>query len=85
MYIIGEYEDNRPSGWGIYTHTNGAKYEAIWNGRRQEYVGFEIWPDYTIYRGEYVRGRKNGIGMYKWPDGTVYEGDWINNTITGYV
>ena len=37
---------------------------------------YQIWPDGSLYDGEYVNGEKEGYGTFDWMDGQLYKGDW---------
>lgn len=41
--------------------------------------GREIYPDGTIYEGEYELGMKNGKGAFNFPDGSSFKGDFLDN------
>jgi len=36
----------------------------------QHGFGCEMWPDGSMYEGNYVKGKKHGNGKFKWPDGS---------------
>jgi len=40
-------------------------YEGQWLDDMQHGIGVEIWTDASIYKGEYVKGKKHGIGYNK--------------------
>ena len=42
-------------------------------------MGKEIWPDGTIYEGEYKNGEKEGKGEYNFPQGDRYIGEFKLN------
>jgi hypothetical protein len=39
---------------------------------------FQTWDTNHSYKGEWLRGRKEGRGVYTWPDGSTYEGEYKN-------
>ena len=41
--------------------------------------GKMVYPDGTVYIGEFRNKQRNGRGSYVYPDGTKYEGDWLND------
>src|SRR3990167_7637707 len=41
--------------------------------------GKMIYPNGTIYTGEFRNKQRNGRGSFVYPDGTKYEGDWLND------
>lgn len=42
-----------------------------------------IWPEKTVYVGEFRDNIIEGYGRHQWLDGKVYEGQWKNNRING--
>ena len=34
------------------------------------------WPDGKVYRGNYVKDKKDGYGIFEWADGRKYIGYW---------
>ena len=42
-------------------------------------------PDRSEYKGNYVRGVKEGIGWFKQSNGNTYTGEWKDNKIEGTV
>lgn len=59
---LGEFENERASGYGVYNHSNGSKYEGAWLDDSQHGTGIECWIDKSIYKGEYYKGKKHGLG-----------------------
>ncbi|HPD83477.1 MAG TPA: hypothetical protein PLK85_06650 [Alphaproteobacteria bacterium] len=46
--------------------------------------GTYIWvDDGTIYKGDFVDGKRDGYGVMEWPDGEKYEGYWKNEELNG--
>jgi hypothetical protein len=44
----------------------------------------EIWPNGTVYIGDYVNYKKHGKGEMTWPDEAKYVGQFRDNKINGY-
>ena len=80
----GEYSNNKPRGFGIYTNVFGTKLEGNWKNNILNGIGMEINKDGTFYQGEFKNNKKHGIGLYRWNDGTIYHGEWENNDMTGF-
>ena len=82
--FVGEYTDNIPDGYGLYTR-QGLKLEGMnWNKNFINDIGIAVWDEGDFYQGEFKNNLKNGIGTYRWPDGTNYQGYFKNNQIDGY-
>ena len=57
----------------------GAIYLGDWHintGLRHGF-GRLIWPDGSLYEGEWISDQASGIGRLIHSDGDVYEGSWI--------
>ena len=80
----GQYEKNKPKGYGIYKTTHGYSIEGNWIKNHINDIGIEKWKDGSFYQGEYKNNKKNGIGYYKWKDGTIYEGEFLNDQMNGF-
>jgi radial spoke head protein 1 len=39
-------------------------------------VGTYIYPDGSVYKGDWKNNQHHGVGVYEFPNGTVYEGEW---------
>ena len=46
-------------------------------------IGIQVWPDGSVYEGQWLRNRANGNGRLIHADGDVYEGDWVNDKAHG--
>ena len=76
---IGEYKNNIPAGYGIYSR-QGLKLEGMnWNKNYINNIGIAIWDNGEIYEGEFKNNLKEGIGTYRWEDGAIYIGNFKNN------
>ena len=80
----GEYEKNKPKGYGIFQNKNGYSIEGTWIKNKINGIGIEKWGDGSFYIGEYYKNKKEGIGFYQWKDGTTYEGEFDNDFMNGY-
>merc|ERR1711957_423419 len=60
-------------GQGIYTWSDGRRFEGEWYDNKMHGVGRFTWADGRIYEGEYIDDKKEGQGTFIWPDGRRYE------------
>ena len=52
---------------------------------RMNGFGQIIYPDESIYDGDYKEGRKHGVGQYEdSKTGNIYDGEWVNNRKHGF-
>lgn len=49
------------------------------SGDCHEGNGIKIYPDGTVYSGDFQRGRRTGIGICYYPGKIVYRGQWKND------
>ena len=47
-----------------------------WRDNMMHGFGIFTFADGRVYRGEYVRDKKEGPGVFEWPDGREFEGTW---------
>ena len=80
--FCGDYYDNIPSGYGLYTHNN-FKSEGFYRKNLLTGTGIEFSKEDYYYQGNFSQNLKQGIGLYRWPDGTIYSGQWKKNKMTG--
>ena len=64
---------------------NHAKFEGQWVAGTdvREGVGKQIWPDGSMYAGEYKNGMKQGKGKFIWADQSSYKGEFKENDLHG--
>ena len=60
----------KANGYGIYYHSNVARYEEYWVNDLQDGLGIEVWADGYKFEGYYKEGKKNGIRTYVSSDGS---------------
>ena len=79
----GEYKDNVPDGYGIYSRKGYILEGKNWNKNNLNDIGVAIWEEGELYEGEFKNSVKEGIGLYRWADGTSYLGQFKKNKISG--
>jgi hypothetical protein len=82
--FFGEYKDNIPEGYGIYSRKGFTLEGMNWNKNALNDIGVAIWEEGEMYEGEFKNNVKDGIGLYRWADGTTYMGQFQKGKITGY-
>ena len=82
--FLGEYKDNIPNGYGIYSRKGYTLEGSKWNKNNLNDIGVSIWEEGEMYEGELKNSVKDGIGLYRWSDGTSYIGQFKNNKLNGY-
>ena len=80
--FIGEYKNNKPSGFGVYS-AKSFSMQGYWDSENLNGIAIEVWEDGTYFQGEYKNNKKNGIGLYRWPDGTIYQGEFKDGQMNG--
>ena len=81
--FFGEYKDNIPEGYGIYSRKGFTLEGMNWNKNALNDIGVAIWEEGEMYEGEFKNNVKEGIGLYRWADGTTYMGQFQKGKITG--
>ena len=80
--FIGEYINNKPYGFGIYTNFIN-NFIVIGNFGEKNWVGISSNEEY-LYEGEFYNNKKHGIGTILWSDGITYQGQFLDNQMMGY-
>ena len=81
--FYGEYRDNIPNGYGLYSRRGYSLEGSQWNKNILNGIGIAIWEEGEMYEGEFKNSVKEGIGLYRWVDGTTYVGEFKKNKING--
>lgn len=72
-------------GVGVYTWSDGRKYEGEYKDDKKHGYGIYIWADKREYQGWWFKGKQHGLGRYYasndlkyglWEDGKRIE--WFN-------
>ena len=63
----------------------GLKYEGQWDKENDipDGKGTSIWPDGSLYEGQFVKGLASGKGRVIFKNGDVYQGDFAKNRGNG--
>ena len=79
--VTGELESR-----AISKTESGAFYKGQWNkvSNQREGQGIQIWPDGSIYEGNWKNDKANGSGRLIHADGDFYEGNWVDDKAQGY-
>ena len=65
--------------------TNGAIYIGMWDNNLQKRagIGMQVWPDGSLYQGQWRDGKANGKGRLIHSDGDIYQGEWKDDKAHG--
>ena len=74
----GYLKDGKRHGPGISEYSHGLKITANWEHDAAMGEVECVWPDKSIYRGEFEGGFRHGYGTMTQMDGSVYEGYFEN-------
>lgn len=72
------------SGHGVFTLSDGRRYEGEWKRNKRHGLGVLTWPDGSRYEGVWKLGKPHGHGVHTRLDGTRHEGDYIEGKLNGY-
>jgi SH3-like domain-containing protein len=64
------------NGKGIYSYSNGEKYEGQFKDGERHGRGILNFPDGNKYIGQFKNGKRHGQGILNLPDGSYYMGEW---------
>ncbi len=59
----GYFKDGYRHGYGVYTWSDGIKFEGNWDRGLQDGMGEMVWPTGEYFFGEYRRGYQDGYGI----------------------
>jgi hypothetical protein len=45
--------------------------------------GIRVFPDGTLYAGDFLRGSREGVGILRWGNGHSYYGQWLGDVAHG--
>lgn len=80
------FQDGELEQRDIVVLENGARYRGQWNinSNQREGFGVQIWPDGSIYEGQWKDNKANGNGRLIHADGDIYDGHWVADKAEGY-
>jgi len=60
---------------------SGAIYLGQWSKSKdmREGIGKQVWPDGSLYEGNWKENQRNGKGRMIHANGNTYSGDWKND------
>lgn len=63
-------------GKGVYTWSDGRRYEGEYNNDKKEGYGIYTWADGRRYQGYWLNGKQHGKGKYISNEGVIKWGNW---------
>jgi hypothetical protein len=72
---------------GPFKYLSGVTYTGAFNPDKhgeREGVGRQVWPDGSVYEGQWMRSKREGKGRQIFLEGEFYEGDWKNDQADGF-
>mmetsp|Transcript_1641 Transcript_1641/g.1140 ORF Transcript_1641/g.1140 Transcript_1641/m.1140 type:complete len:106 (-) Transcript_1641:784-1101(-) len=69
--------------FGKTANNNVCKYEGNWNKDRKQGQGNSVFPDDSMYSGDWTADTFNGFGKFIWNNGCTYEGYWKQGRMEG--
>jgi hypothetical protein len=92
---MGQWNHNRPTGFGFESYPNGSFYQVPPRRRRSApFRGHACWPMGTCRgavtvvsrQGTFNNDQRDGIGVYEFPNGLYYAGGWrMGRSVTPYL
>merc|ERR1711988_1240469 len=68
------------SGSGLFTWSDGRRYDGAYQNDKKEGRGKFAWPDGREYDGEWKDGKQHGTGVFKTARGDLRSGEWKEGT-----
>ena len=81
--FIGEFVEDKISGFGELIDENGDKYIGYWKESKANGLGIYSRKGIISYKGYWVDDKQNGFGTEKWPN-LEYIGEYLNGNKEGY-
>eukprot|EP01117_Protostelium_nocturnum_P009772 TRINITY_DN3492_c0_g1_i1.p1 TRINITY_DN3492_c0_g1~~TRINITY_DN3492_c0_g1_i1.p1 ORF type:complete len:488 (-),score=176.86 TRINITY_DN3492_c0_g1_i1:108-1571(-) len=79
---IGDWEDDKRSGYGVYRWVLGSSYSGNWKDDQRSGFGIRLWPNGNKYIGEYKYHKRHGNGEFTFTNGSVFRGQFNENKFT---
>ncbi|SBT77174.1 phosphatidylinositol-4-phosphate 5-kinase, putative [Plasmodium ovale] len=73
---IGELEEDKITGFGLYVHFSKSKYIGYWNKGKANGYGVFIHPDGTFYKGLWLNDKQNKKGIEYVNDTYIFLGNY---------
>lgn len=70
-------------GKGVFTYSNGDRYEGGFKEGVKHGRGIFTWADGRSYEGDYEDDMRSGNGIFRYTNGDVYDGEWQGNIKNG--
>ena len=68
----------------MFLLNNGDTYDGEWKDSKMHGYGeYRSTDDGSIYRGQYIAGKKEGKGIIYFHDQSVYDGEWKDDNANG--
>ena len=67
-------------GTGVFTWSDGRKYEGEYVDDKKEGHGVFTWPDGRQYDGSWKNGKQHGFGIYHSSRGEIKRGEWNSSS-----
>jgi len=80
--IVAPFFDGVAKGTGAIYFSNGNYYFGRLANTDMD-NGKMVYPDGTVYTGDFKSGKRDGRGTFTYPDGSKYEGAWKNDVENG--
>jgi len=78
---VGEWKDDRISGYGNMLYANGLKYIGERHEGKRHGQGAMMYSDGSLFVGEWKEDKSEGVGTMLTADGRKYTGEWKDNEL----
>lgn len=79
---MGQMEDGKPHGYGVYISTKGDRYDGRWEYGVEQGRGTLTYANGDVYKGNWWNGSWQGQGTFTNQKGR-YEGNWLEGERNG--
>ena len=81
---IGEFQDNKKNGIGMYRWPDGTIYSGEWKNDTMDGFCYIQFGDNRKFEGQMLSGVKNGYGEYTWSKKRKFIGNYVNDLKEGF-
>ena len=81
---IGEFQNNKKEGVGMYRWPDGTIYYGEWKNDNMEGFCYIRFADDRKYEGQMINGVKSGYGEFTWKSIRKYIGNYVNDLKEGF-